>query len=430
MTSSIAQRVAQATTGRDRVLDTVKTAALLTVVVGHSLAWHVGDDGTAVNVLEEVPSLTVVTWLFQVLPLFFAAGAVANAASLGRGSTRDFLRRRTRRLTTPVVLYAGLWTALLSIVALVVLLLTGEQNSTLTGAGRFLAQLLWFAGVYTLVVAAAPLTVRWQARPVLTLVIWATAAAGVDAARIAGAPSAIGWVNFILVWGWLHQLGYQIPALRQANRAVVAAAGVASIAAATALTKIGPYSSSLVTVSGDEQLSNLAPPSMVLLLYGAGQVLLLVACWPWLAALLRSDRLWAAVAIVAARAMGIYLWHIPLVGVAAAVALAVGWQVAPLSAAWWSVHLLVVALVVPGAWWLAGQAERAQRRLDRVPRRFAVPVGVAAVGAAVTIILISTTGFATLAGEGLFGLPASAPVNLLLLVLWWQAVAAPSPEAP
>jgi hypothetical protein len=78
------------------------------------------------------------------------------------------------------------------------------------GAGRFLAQLLWFAGVYLLVAAAAVFTSRWDRRPVLTLSIWLLAIVAVDAVRTTPL-SAWGWINMLLVWGWLHQVGYQLP---------------------------------------------------------------------------------------------------------------------------------------------------------------------------------------------------------------------------
>ena len=65
--TTLVERVATATAGRDRVLDAAKAVALLLVVLGHSLAWHVLPDGEPVSVLGEVPGLIVLTWLFRVL---------------------------------------------------------------------------------------------------------------------------------------------------------------------------------------------------------------------------------------------------------------------------------------------------------------------------------------------------------------------------
>lgn len=419
---AVVARIAAASAGRDRVLDAVKAGALVVVVAGHSLAWHITDANTPVNVLEQAPGLIVLTWGCQVLPLFFAAGAVANAASLARHGPATFRLHRTRGLATPVVLYVCVWTAVMMAV-LVAARALGADGAVIEGAGRFLSQLLWFAGVYLVVVAAVPMTARWRGRPVLSLGLWLAAVVAVDLVRIAGGPSWLGWANFLLVWGWLHQLGYYLPRLRALSRWVTGGAAAVLLAAALSLALAGPYSSSLVTVAGDEGLSNLSPPSVVLLCFGAAQICALAAIWPALARALAHDRLWTVVALVGARGMGIYLWHIPLVGCAAAIAMAVSWHAVPLSAGWWVVHLSVVAAVLPLAWLIAGAVSGPERRLRALPAVLRLPPAVVAVGTGAVIILIAVTGFATVWGAGLFGLPASALLNVVLLLLLWQGSA-------
>ena len=191
--------------GRDRVLDLTKSFALLVVVVAHALAWDVST-GTPASILDLRPELAWVTWLLQVLPLFFAAGAVSNLASWSR--TRDarrFWRRRVSRLSTPAVLYALVWASVLLPLALLV--------EPVEMVGRYLAQLLWFLGVYGAAVVAVPLTARWASRPVVTLAVWLGVIVAVDLVRWQVAP-LLGWFNMLLVWAWLHQLGYSLPALR------------------------------------------------------------------------------------------------------------------------------------------------------------------------------------------------------------------------
>ena len=145
--------VVQATVGRDRVLDLTKSFALLVVVLGHALAWDVSK-GEPASVLDLRPDLRWVTWLLQVLPLFFAAGAVSNLATWRRrGVEEDFWRRRIGRLATPAVLYATVWTA--------VLLPLAAWSPSVELVGRYFAQLLWFLGVYAAIVVAVPLTARW-----------------------------------------------------------------------------------------------------------------------------------------------------------------------------------------------------------------------------------------------------------------------------
>ncbi len=406
---SLTTRVLDATKSRDRVLDAVKAIALLLVIAGHSLAWHVRPDGTAVNVLEDAHYLIVLTWLFQVLPLFFAAGAVSNMASLQRHGPHDYLQARGVRLLAPVVVYATFWTALL-------------LPFSAQPIGRFLAQLLWFAGVYLLVAAAAVVTSMW---PAWVLAPWLVLIVGVDALRLT--PLAgLGWLNMLLVWGWLHQCGYYLPRLRGDRRAILG--GLALIATSIAVAFAGPYSVSLISVNGIPGLSNLAPPSVVLAAFGAGQILLLAGLWPALQRLFARDRLWVPVALMGARGMGMYLWHIPLVGIAAASAMALGLNAAPLSAAWWGVHLLVVALVVPGAWLLAGVAAVPEAWL----RRFRTWRSAPALGCLLGgffVLNTAATGFATWWGTGAAGLPSTALINLAMVILGF-VLTSPSRQGP
>jgi len=407
----IRSRVLAASTDRDRVLDAVKAVALLLVIVGHSLAWHTPGDGTAINVLELAPWLIPLTWVFQVLPLFFAAGAVSNAASLARHGHRSYLSTRARRLLTPVLVYATFWT---------VLLLPFSASTAGAGAGRFLAQLLWFAGVYLLVAAAAVFTTKWSRRPVVTLLVWLALIVGVDAVRTT--PwSAWGWINMLLVWGWLHQVGYHLPSMR--GRSWAAPAGVGLIALSVVIAFVGPYSNSLISVAGLPGLSNLAPPSVVLAIYGAGQILLIAGVWPWLQRLLTNDRLWVVIALIGARGMGMYLWHIPLVGLAAGTAIATGWQAAALSATWWSVHIAVVVIVVPTAWVLAGIAHRPETLITRLQLPVGWPAAACALGG-LTVLNMAATGFATRWGPGAVGLPSSALLNLAVVWLAFLTAAA------
>lgn len=423
MDRSPRDRVPTAVAGRDRVLDAARAFALGVVVLAHALAWDVGT-GAPTSVLDRRPDVAWVTWLLQVLPLFFAAGGVANAASWRREpDVGSFWRRRLLRLTTPALLYAGVWTAVLLPLAVVVPL--AEP------AGRFASQLVWFLGVYAAVVVAAPWTVRWTARPLPTLAAWLVAVLAVDLLRWHVEP-ALGWLNLLLVWGFAHQLGYHLPTLRTTSRPRLLLGAAIAATAAVGLGVLGPYSAALVSYTADPEPSNLSPPTLVVALYAVAQVLGLAALWPWLDRLLAADRPYLAVGAFGARGIGIYLWHIPLVALVAGVAWWLGFDAAPLGAAWWSVHLLGLAAVLAGAWWLAGTAQAAERRaLGRWAGRRACRVPLAPVAVAVPLVLlsVSTTGFGTWWGSGMLGVPSSSLLNLAVLAGLWRVLApCPAPR--
>ncbi len=399
------------------MLDLVKGYALLVVVVAHALAWDVST-GEPANVLDLRPNLRWVTWLMQVLPLFFAAGAVSNRASWQRSEDAGaFVRRRISRLAAPAVVYASAWTALMLPLAL--------MFTPVEVVGRYLAQLLWFLGVYGIIVIAVPVTARWASRPLMTLGLGLVVILAVDAVRWQVEP-LVGWLNWLLVWGWIHQLGYCLPSLRRQPTARLLLSAASALAVAFGLAVLGPYSSSMVSMANDEGLSNLSPPTLVLACFGLAQVLLLAALWPLLARLLTSQKAWLVVAAWGSRAVEVYLWHIPLVAAVIGLAWVFSIGPAPLAPSWWLLHVTVALLVLTTAWLLAGPMGRASRWLRARTgqlRPSVVPPVVAGVVTSMAIVALSQTGFATWLGDGLLGLPSSSLVLLLLLLGGWRATA-------
>ena len=92
---SDAQEVAANNTpGRDRAVDVARLAALVVVLFGHCtlLLATIDADGVRIgNLLGEVPAITPITWVVQVMPLFSSqaappahtAGTPAHLGALG-----------------------------------------------------------------------------------------------------------------------------------------------------------------------------------------------------------------------------------------------------------------------------------------------------------------------------------------------------------
>jgi peptidoglycan/LPS O-acetylase OafA/YrhL len=405
---------------RDRVLDGVRASALGVVVLGHALAWDVST-GTPVSIADTRPDLVWLTWVVQVLPLFFAVGAVVNLGSLRRRPRfGSYARRRLVRLGVPSLVYATFWTALLLPLAPFVPL--AEV------AGDYLATLTWFLGVYAAAVLATPWTSTWAARaPALTIGAWFAAIVAVDVVRFTVAP-LVGWLNVVLVWCWLHQLGFHLPALRRRPAGHLLALAAATFAAAALLAGPGPYASALVTFDLTDDRSNFTPPTAVLALFGAAQVLVLAAVYPWLTRLLARERVWGVVGPASARAIGLYLWHIPWVGAVAVVAWETGFAAAPLSWPWWLAHAAGLAVVIPLTWLTAGLAAEGDRAVITWlagRRRRRLPAAPFALLAPVALLLVTITGYGTWGGTVFLGIvPSSSLLSLALLAtaVWGLAV--------
>ncbi len=199
--------------GRNLAVDVVRVSALLTVVAGHWLkqGLYVDDSGVLMRsgLLARAEWTHPLTWLLQVMPLFFLVGGFVNARSWrharGRGDTYGtWLSGRLSRLTRPLVPLLLLW----SLAAPLSLALAPQRRWLEVGSDTSL-RATWFLAVYAVVVAAVPLTdalwLRWGWRSIAAPCV---AAVVVDLAQIATGSMAVGALDVVLVWGTVHQLGY------------------------------------------------------------------------------------------------------------------------------------------------------------------------------------------------------------------------------
>ncbi len=154
---------------RDRVVDFLRAASILAVVLGHwMIATVVEVDGErqGTNALSALAWLRPVTWAFQVMPVFFLVGGFANLRSLragadGHADAGGFLARRADRLLRPTMVFVGVWLLLAAWLER-----RADPSDLVRDITRIAAQPLWFLAVFVLIVLAAPLQLRAQrARP-------------------------------------------------------------------------------------------------------------------------------------------------------------------------------------------------------------------------------------------------------------------------
>ncbi len=298
---------------RDRAVDVARLAALVVVMFGHCalLLATINANGLQIgNLLGQLPAIAPITWVVQVMPLFFLAGGAAGAYGWHSGrSWGTWLFTRTQRLCRPVFWYLAAWTVGL-LVARVTL---GAESAA--GLGRECVALLWFLGVYLVVLAFVPALTRLSTgRGFALLIVSLLAAAAVfDAIRIAvGTPMA--GANFLIVWLIPVAIGVAYARRLIGPRAALAVA-VSALAAQIVLAMVGPYQVSLV-VTGTDQMSNVSPPTLLLALHCTWMSCLFVAAAGVIRRWAERPRVWQAVAVGNGGAMTLYLWHIPAIAVA------------------------------------------------------------------------------------------------------------------
>ncbi len=329
-----AQIDARTPAGRNRYADALRLFAIVVVVYGHWLLAVVSvRDGQldGVNLLVVEPWTHWLTWVFQVMPLFFWVGGYANAAAYRSARRRgvgwaDWVRGRARRLLRPAVPLVVLWVPVAGALAAF-----GVPRSMLQFATQIAIVPMWFLAAYLVVCAFAPITYRLHERfGVGAVAAFVVLAVVVDVLHLAGVP-LVGWSNFLWIWGGVHQAGYL---WHDADRGRAGETGVrgrlprtvpgalllatAGYAVLVALTQFADYPVSMVGVDGAER-SNNSPPSVALVALAAGQVGLALALRRPVERVLARPRVWASVVVTGSFTMTIFLWHqTAMVAVAAA----------------------------------------------------------------------------------------------------------------
>ncbi len=381
---------------RDRFVDVLRVFAILAVVVQHWAlpAMQFRDGQMIVGSALQSPGAQAVTWLSQIMPLFFFAGGAANVSSwrASAGTASSWLAVRLGRLSFPVLAVCALWIPLPYFLAML-----GTPADPIAEATMWVARVLWFLPVYLLCVVLTPLLARLDGRrTVQVLVALVVAVAVVDVARMTIAEP-IGYLNFLFVWLAVHQVGvlYANGQLRFLTPMRAAGCAVVAYALLAAMTFGGPYPVLMLGIPGAGP-SNQAPPTLAILVLSAGLLALAFAVRPGLLRLSQKPRVRALVDAVSPRMMTIYLWHMTaLMAGAGIVVVAMGFSTpAGLGLGWWlSLPVwigLLAALAVPLIQ-VFGRLERI--RMPRTPAAVGpvrVSVAAALIGAGLVGIMAGT----------------------------------------
>lgn len=365
--TSIRETAAQTPARRERHIDLLRAVAILAVVTGHWLVIAVEYDAagalTGFSALGELGWSHPVTWVFQVMPVFFMVGGFANAASLSahrrrHGDDAGWLLDRSARLIRPT-------TVLLVVVAGAALVagLLGVDASQIGMAAWLVSIPLWFLVAYLGMIVLTPVMLRLHQRlgllvPVLLLV---PVFAG-DLLRFSTGAEEPGFGNFLFGWLAIHQIGFCWYDGRLPNRRTVSVPLLlGGLTALVLLTAAGPYPVSMVTVPG-EVMQNSSPPTLALVALATAQLGLILLLRNPSERWLQRPRVWTVVVAVNAVILTVFLWHM-----AAAVVGAIGLHALGLLATppvdtatwlWWQIPwLLILAVVLAGLVALFGRVE-------------------------------------------------------------------------
>ena len=387
---------------RNRVVDLLRAAAILVVVLGHWLVAAVSvRDGELVpgHVLDLAPWTHPLTWVFQIMPVFFLVGGYANALSWrgarSRGTTYAvWLRGRLRRLLVPVVPLLLTWLAAVSVAAA-----AGVPAESLRTASQVALVPTWFLAAYVVVCALAPATLRlWERFGWASVVGGLVVGSLVDLVSIGTGSEAVGFANYVVVWCTVAQLGYAWLDGRLGGTPRRLGLAALGLVGTVVLVWAGPYPVSMIGLDG-AAVNNSYPTRVTLGFLGLLQAGVVLALEPVLARWLERERPWRVTVLVNTRIMTIYLWHLTAMVAVIGLSLLVGGfglGIEPLSGAWWASRPLwwaVLGLVTAGLVALLGRFE------NPTPRETtAVPVALP-----VTVTVLACGGLGSMAGQGMVG---------------------------
>ncbi|MGC4834748.1 acyltransferase family protein [Micromonospora vinacea] len=426
--------------GRERYVDLLRALAITMVVLGHWSVTVIGRDATGQatghSALGDLRWAYPLTWLAQVMPVFFLVGGYANAASLTRlrargGDAAGWLIDRSARLVRPTSTLLLVLT-----VAAAVAWLLGADPTQIREVFWFATIPLWFLVAYLAAVALTPPMYTLHRRLGLAVPLVLVALVGLgDLGRLSG-PEELSYGNYLFGWLAVHQLGFawhdaraapspagptppppanaaadaagpstpDRPGVRRRRLPTSRRAGLVFLAGGLGtvllLTVLGPWPVAMLKVP-DERLDNAAPPSLALLAVAAGQLGLILLLRGPAERMLRRSRPWQLVIGVNLVVLTVFLWHLSAAILLIGLLDAVGTLPTPTvdTAAWWAwrvpwLLLLSVVLVVLVAIFGPVEARSGRHRTGRRTgrgTRARTALAVAGYAAVVAALLVNST---------------------------------------
>lgn len=369
--SKAAELAGRTPDSRNRYVDFLRASSIGAVIFGHWLVAAPFMDGgvlSASKLLEYQTWTQWLTWIFQVMPVFFIVGGYANSASWQAAkrtnrSYNEWLRSRLQRLVGPVLPLLIVWT-LICICAYVL-----KVNPDLVSLGSRVAFIpVWFLAVYILVVICVPATLAiWERFGLLSFWILVLATALIDVLFFATDIQVMGFPNYGFIWLAVHQLGYAWRDKRFVGLNKTLPLAFCGLLVLIGLVKFGPYPISMITVPG-EGISNSFPPKLPLLVLGIFQCGFLLSIETPMRRWLKRKVPWTLTILVNSSIMTIFLWHLSAMILILGISLSLdgfGITMEPGSGIWWAVRPVWIAALTAALlffWILFGRFERLKTR--------------------------------------------------------------------
>lgn len=327
-TLKAAEKLALATPpDRNRYVDLLRALSIIVVVFGHWIMAApevIGGEIRIGHALTDIPWTRGLTWVLQVMPIFFFVGGFSNALGLRAARRKgtpygQWLRDRLRRLIVPVLPVLALWAP-----AAWVAVNSGVDSELVRVGSQAALVPVWFLATYVLIVAMAPMTLAlWERFGWGAFTAFALAASTVDIAFIGFDIDPVRWLNYVFVWNAVHILGYAWADGRIGGMAQRWGIAIGGFAVLASLIVFGPYPVSMVGFAG-ENITNSNPPKVTLVALGVFQFGLSMLFEKVARRRLERTPTWTRVVAINGSIMTLYLWHLTAMVAVVGVLLLIG----------------------------------------------------------------------------------------------------------
>jgi hypothetical protein len=343
---------------RNRWVDYLRAVSILAVVCGHWLMAGLYVDEAGQLQRGDLLSVSTwaawLTWMFQVMPVFFLVGGYSNGVSWDAtlrkaepgqiGMYRDWFAARVQRLINPTFPLLLLWAVLA-----VILTQLGFPREQIRMATEAALIPVWFLAVYLLVTGCTPLMYwAWKRFGWVSFAWFIPAAALTDWLTFTAEVPYVSFTNFLWVFLAIHQLGFAWREGRFDNRLFALGWFVVGLGVLVSITVYGFYPVAMVSAPGE--LSNSLPPTLALFALGVAQVGLVLALEPLGRRMLDNATLWTATVLMNGMIMTVYLWHLTAFVLVMTVCWVLlggfGLDTVPGSGAWWAVRPVWFAIYI------------------------------------------------------------------------------------
>src|SRR5215475_4944320 len=299
---------------RNRYVDFLRAMSMLVVTVGHWLAAAPYFDAsgalTSSHLLTVAPWTAWLTWLVQVMPIFFLVGGYANgiswrAARRDRKSYAAWLEGRLRRLVWPILPLLAVWVGIVAIEYA-----RGVRPELIRYGSQVAFIPIWFLAVYIMIVLLVPaMEAAWTRFGVRSFWALTAAAIVVDILYFVGGLRWLGFVNYLFVWGAISLLGYAWLDDRFPSRRMLLLCAALALAVLLLLVLEGAYPVSMVSDPA-EPVSNTTPPKVTLIALAIMQGGVLFALQAAARRWLNGRSAWTATVLINANIMTLFIWHL------------------------------------------------------------------------------------------------------------------------